>query len=443
VDSEGILKARDESLARLQGAFGESAETVIADKRYDFISNILDGVLRKPAVEKPTWSDRIDKVVLNRWLGIPIFLLIMWLLFQVVTPQFDDGTSFSIVEPLMNWIDEGFGWLAEQASGIDGWFGALLADGIIGGVGSVIIFLPIILLLFFFLSILEGCGYMARVAFVMDRALRSVGLHGRPAMPMLLGFGCNIPGIMATRTIESRADRMTTILVNPFMSCGARLPIYMLLVPTYFAAHQGTIIFGLYTMGIVVAIAMAWLFRKTLFKGEAAPFVMELPPYRVPRLKEALLHTWERGKWFIIRAGTLIFAIVVVVWALDYHGALEPIGKSFSWLFAPLGFGDWEATVGVITGILAKEAVVGTMGAIFDVGEGVIGGAIAAQLGWNSLAAFSFMTFCLLSVPCVATLGVIQKEMNSWKWMFFAAGFYFAVAWIVSMLIYQIGSLFV
>ncbi|PIU57038.1 MAG: ferrous iron transporter B, partial [Chloroflexi bacterium CG07_land_8_20_14_0_80_51_10] len=347
MDREDILRAKDESLARLRGIYGESAETVIADKRYGFIGDVLKDVLSKPKVEKVTWSDRIDRVVLNRWLGIPIFLLVMWLVFQIVTPQFDVGTSFSIAEPMMGWVEEGLGWLAEQASGIEGWFGALVVDGIIGGVGSVIIFVPIIFLLFFFLSLLEDCGYMARVAFVTDRILRRVGLHGRSAMPMLLGFGCNIPGIMACRTIENRRDRMTTMLVNPFMSCGARLPIYLMLVGTFFAAHQGTMIFGLYVIGILVAIGMAWLFRGTLFKGEAAPFVMELPPYRVPRLAEALLHMWERGKWFLIRAGTIIFVIVIVIWALDYNGWLEPIGKAIAPIFAPCGFGEWQPAVGI------------------------------------------------------------------------------------------------
>jgi ferrous iron transport protein B len=397
-------------------------------------------------VEKVTWTDRIDKVVLNRWLGIPIFLLIMWLIFQVVTPQeaAPGLARFTVAGYLMGWVEEGFGWLGEQASGIGGWFGSFLTDGLIGGVGSVVIFIPIIFLLFFFLSLLEDCGYMARVAFVLDQALRRVGLHGRSAIPMLLGFGCNIPGIMACRTIEHRRDRMTTILVNPFMSCGARLPIYLMIIPTFFAAWGGTVLFGVYVIGILVAISMAWLFRNTLFRGPAAPFVMELPPYRVPRLTEALIHMWDRGKWFLIRAGTLIFIVVVLIWLLDYTGALESIGRAIDVIFVPCGFGQWQPAVGVVTAILAKEAVVGTMGTIFGAAEGLpLGGIIAFELGWNSLAAFSFILFCLLTVPCIASLGAIQRETNSWKWMFFVLGYMLAIAWIVSTLVFQIGSIFV
>lgn len=441
---EEILRARDESLARVRSIYGEAAETALADMRYRFINKALEGVLVKPAVEKVTWTERIDKVLLNRWLGIPIFLLVMWLIFQIVTPMFEAGTYFSVAGYMMDWTEEGLGWLGDQV-GIGGWFGAFLTDGLIGGVGSVMVFVPIIFLLFFFLALLEDCGYMARVAFVMDRLLRRVGLHGRSAMPMLLGFGCNIPGIMACRTIEHRRDRMTTILVNPFMSCGARLPIYLMLVPTFFAAHQGTVVFGLYMIGIVVAIGFAWLFRRTLFRGPPAPFVMELPPYRIPRLTEALIHMWDRGKWFLIRAGTIIFAIVVLIWLLDYTGALESIGRTIDVIFAPLGFGFWQPAVGVVTAVLAKEAVVGVFGTVFAGAEevGGLGAIVGFELGLSSLAAFSMLLFCLLMVPCVATLGAIQKETNSWKWMLFTLGYTTGFAWLISMVVYQIGSLFI
>ena len=441
---EDILRSKDEALARLRAAYGEDAETVFAGRRYGFISDALREVLVKPKKEKVTWTERIDRVVLNRFLGIPIFLALMWVIFQFVTPAMGGASMFTIAGYFMDWIDEGFGWLGEQV-GVGGWGGALLTDGIIGGVGSVIIFIPCIFILFFFISLLEDSGYMARVAFVMDRALRRVGLHGRSAVPMLLGFGCNIPAIMATRTIENKRDRMTTILVNPFMSCGARLPIYLMLVPTFFAAYQGTVIFGLYVIGVLVAVGAAWLLRSTLFRGPPAPFVMELPPYRLPRLTEALVHMWERGKWFLIRAGTLIFAVVILIWALDYTGALESIGRAIDVLFSPCGFGQWQPAVGLITAILAKEAVVGTFGAIFAGAEeiGDLGFIIDFELGWDSLTAFSFMLFTLLMVPCVASLGVIQRETNSWRWMLFALGFTLGVAWIISTLVFQIGGLFI
>jgi ferrous iron transport protein B len=443
MNQEEIPRLKDEALARLRAIYGEDAETLFAGRRYGFISDVLSKVLERPKEEKVTWTERIDGVVLNRFLGIPIFLALMWVIFQFVTPAMGGASIFTIAGYFMDWLDEGFGWLGEQV-GFGGWGGALLTDGIIGGVGSVIIFVPSIFILFFFISLLEDSGYMARAAFVMDRALRRVGLHGRSAVPMLLGFGCNIPAIMATRTIENQRDRMTTILVNPFMSCGARLPIYLMLVPTFFAAYQGTVIFGLYIIGVLVAVGMAWILRSTLFQGPPAPFVMELPPYRLPRLTEALIHMWERGKWFLVRAGSLIFAVVILIWVLDYTGALEPIGRTIDILFSPCGFGQWQPAVGLITAVLAKEAVVGTFGAIFAGGEGIgdLGLIINFELGWSSLSAFSFMLFTLLMVPCVASLGVIQRETNSWKWMFFALGLTLGVAWVISTAVFQIGSLF-
>ena len=445
MNREEILRAKDKSIAHLRGIFGDDAETVIAEERYGFISGLLKDVLKKPPIERFTLSDKIDKVVVNRWLGIPLFLALMYGAFQFV---------FTLSVPFMDWIDQFFGWLGGYASGVSpDWLGSLLADGIIGGVGSVLIFIPPIFLLFIAITILEDSGYMARAAFVMDRLMHKIGLHGRSFIPMILGFGCNIPGIMACRTIENPKDRLTTILINPFMSCGARLPIFVLLAGAFFTTNQGLVVFSMYIIGIIVAIIMALILRRSILKGPSGHFVMELPPYRLPTITGVLVHVWERGRLFLIRAGTIIFGVVVLVWLLsslpwgvEYASAeswIGQIGSFFAPIFAPCGFGQWQAGVSLIFGFLAKEVVVGTMGAIFAVEEGVLGGAIASQLGWTPLVAFAFMVFCLLYVPCVATLGVIRGETNSWKWTGFTALYTTVVAWIAATIIFQIGRLFV
>jgi len=294
VSAAEVLKSRAESLARLKSMYGDDAETVIADARYGFISGLLKDVVKRPSRERATASDKIDKVVVNRWLGIPLFLGVMYCVFQFV---------FVVSPPLMDLLDEAFGWLGGQAAGVSpDWLGSLLADGIIGGLGSVLVFVPPIFLLFIAISALEDSGYMARAAFVMDRAMHKVGLHGRSFIPMILGFGCNIPGIMACRTIENPRDRLTTILVNPFMSCGARLPVFVLLAAAFFPANQGLVVFSMYIIGVVVAIIMALVFRKSILKGPSGHFVMELPPYRMPTLKGVFIHMWERGKQFLVKA---------------------------------------------------------------------------------------------------------------------------------------------
>jgi len=440
-----ILRAKDKSIAHLRGIFGDDAETIIAERRYGFISGLLKDVLKKPPVERLTLSDKIDNVVVNRWLGFPLFLVLMYGVFQFV---------FTLSAPFMDWIDQFFGWLGGYASGVSpNWLGSLLADGIIGGVGSVLIFIPPIFLLFIAIAILEDSGYMARAAFVMDRLMHKIGLHGRSCIPMIMGFGCSVPAVMACRTIENPKDRLTTILIVPFMSCGARLPIYVLLAGAFFTANQGLVVFSMYIIGIIVATIMTLALRKGILKGPSGHFVMELPPYRLPTISGLLVHTWERGREFLIRAGTIIFSVVLLVWLLsslpwgvEYASAESVIGRIGGFIapiFTPCGFGQWQAAVSLIFGFFAKEVVVGTMGAIFAVEEGVLGGAIAAQLGWTPLVAFAFMVFCLLYVPCVATLGVIRGETNSWRWAGFAALYTTIVAWIATTLIFQIGRLFV
>jgi len=433
--SEEIFRSRDKSLSHLRSIYGDEAETVIADARYGFISGLMKDVLKKPAIERLTFSDRIDKVVLNRWLGIPLFLAILYGVFQF---------TFVVSVPFMDWIDEGFGWLAEQASGIGGWGGSLLADGIIGGLGSVLVFVPVIFLLYIALSILEDSGYLARAAFVMDRLMHKIGLHGRSFVPMMLGFGCNVPAIMATRTIENPKDRLVTILVNPMMSCGARLPVYALFAAAFFTAHQGLVVFSMYGIGIVLAILLAWLFRKRLITGESGHFVMELPPYRLPTITGVVVHMWERGRVFLARAGTIIFSIVMLIWLLDYTGALEPIGRAIAPIFSPAGFGQWQAAVTLIFGVLAKEVVVGTFGTLFAGAKelGGLGNVIGFELGWTPLIAFSFMVMSLVYVPCMAVIAVIRRETNSWKWPGFVIGYTLVLGWILATLIYQIGRLF-
>jgi ferrous iron transport protein B len=444
MNKQEIMQVRDSSIAHLKGVLGDNAETVIADARYGFISGLLKDVLKKPPIERLTLSDNIDKVIVNRWLGIPLFLAIMYGVFQFV---------FTLSAPFMDWIDGFFGWLAGYASSVSpDWLGSLLADGVIGGLGSVLIFIPPIFLLFIAIAVLEDCGYMARAAFVMDRVMHKIGLHGRSFIPMILGFGCNIPGIMACRTIENPKDRLTTILINPFMSCGARLPIFVLLAGAFFTANQGLVVFSMYIIGVIVAIIMALVLRKSILKGPSGHFVMELPPYRLPTVTGVLVHMWERGRLFLIKAGTIIFGVVVLVWLLsslpwgvEYASAESWIGQIGSFIapvFAPCGFGQWQAGVSLIFGFLAKEVVVGTMGAIFAVEEGILGGAIAGQLGWTPLIAFAFMVFSLLYVPCVAAIGAIRGETNSWKWVGFAALYTTVVAWIAATLIFQIGRLF-
>ena len=431
-----ILEAKEQSQRRLRSVYGEEAEAVIAEARYRFISGLVKEVVRRPPVEKLTISDRIDKIVINRWLGIPIFLAIMYGVFQF---------TFALSEPFMSWIDEGFGWLGEKAASLGGWWGSLLGDGIIGGVGSVLVFIPPIFLLFLALTFLEDLGYLARAAFVMDRVMHKVGLHGRSFIPMLLGFGCNVPAIMATRVIENPKDRLATILVNPLMSCGARLPIYVLFAGAFFSAHRGLVVLSMYLLGIALAVLMALALRKWVLPGPSGHFVMELPPYRLPTVKSVLIHTWERGKVFLIRAGSIIFAVSVLVWLLDYAGALEPIGRALAPALAPCGFGQWQAAVALIFGFLAKETVVGTLGTLFAGAEeiGGLGHIIGFELGWNPLIAYAFMAFSLIYIPCLATMAVIRRETGSWKWTAFAVVYLIALAWIVAALIYQIGRLFI
>jgi len=438
-----LIDEVQKSAKHIQDIFEDDAESMIVERRYGFISGAATEAVHRTAEERHTRSDRIDRVLTNRAVGIPIFLFMIWLTFQL---------TFKVGAYPMDWIDTAVGWLSEMFSArmTETWYRSLLVDGIIGGVGSVMIFLPNIFILFFVISILEDSGYMARAAFIMDRVMHKLGLHGKSFIPMLMGFGCNVPAIMATRMLESRRDRLLTILLNPLMSCSARLPVYTLLTAAFFPKRAGTVIFSLYILGIVLAVLMGKLFRKLLFPGPAAPFVMELPPYRIPTLKGTLIHMWERGSMFLKKAGTIILVGAIVVWALgtfpwgveyaseaSYAGKLghviEPVVKPFG--------ADWRGGVALFFGFIAKEIVVGTFGVLYGTGEDEEALTAKLQTAMTPLAAYAFMVVTLIYVPCVATIAAIKKETASWKWTSFAVGYGLALAWILATLIYQIGGL--
>ncbi|ADC64621.1 ferrous iron transport protein B [Ferroglobus placidus DSM 10642] len=445
----GMLEVAYADLIRkaevLRKEFGEKLgepETYFADKRYEFIKSVVEQVLTRKGVTW-TFSDMLDRVLIHRGFGIPIFLSLMWAAFQF---------TFAVSAPFSDAIDTFFGWLGEVAgSSIENpALSSLLADGVIAGVGSVLVFLPPIFLLFLILSILEDSGYLARAAFVMDRVMHKAGLSGKSTIPMLLGFGCNVPAVMATRTIEDWKDRLLTILVNPLMSCSARLPIYVLFAGAFFAGMEGAVIFSMYLMGIVLAGIMAFIFRKTIFKGQPSPLILEMPPYRIPTLRSVLTKTWIRGKMFLRKAGTIIFAAVVVVWFLGtYPGGpgsdietsyASMLGHALQPLFAPMGW-DWKAAVALFFGFIAKEVVVGTYGTLYGLGEvGEESESLRAALHgtFTPLNAYAFMAFALIYIPCVATIGVIRQEAG-WKWMAFAVAYELLLAYAVALAIVGIG----
>lgn len=475
-DGGKILAAAEASRAHLRGIFGEEPEIVVADRRYGFISGACRESVRSTAEARHAFSDKVDAVVTNRLLGIPIFLGMMWAVFQLV---------FKLGEAPMGWIEEFFCWLGGAVAAVlpEGYFQSLLVDGVIAGVGGVLVFLPNILLLFLAIAILEDSGYMARAAFIMDRVMHKIGLHGKSFIPMLIGFGCNIPAIMATRTLENRRDRIITILVNPLMSCGARLPVYTLLAGAFFAPEAaGNVIFSIYTLGVVLAIVMAKLFRKYLLPGPPTPFVMELPPYRMPTLRGVLIHMWERCWLYLKKAGTIILAISVIIWLLStfprqteleahYRARIEAaseqevealenelaekrlersyagrIGHAVALALRPVGLGDWKIGTALFAGFGAKEVVVATMGTLYSLGETDeesedLRATLRRDPFFSPLVAYTFMVFVLIYVPCMAAVAVIKKETNSWRWPLFVIAYTTALAWVVSLVVYQGGRL--
>ncbi len=439
-----ILNTTEKVKKHFKDIYNESSEEVIANARYAYIEGLLKEVLTKPATEKKTLTDKIDSIVTNRILGFPIFLIIMYLMFQI---------TFTVAAPFQDMIDEGFGILGEMVATSlgDGMLTSFIVDGIIGGVGGVLVFLPQIILLFLIISFLEDSGYLARAAFVMDKVMHSlVGLHGKAFIPMILGFGCGIPGIMATRTMENEKDRLITMLIVPFMSCTARMPVYLLLVGAFFAAaDQTNVIFSLYVLGIVVAIIVAFILRKTLFDDMDAPFVMELPDYKLPTLRGILMHTAEKSWGFVRKAGTIILAAAIIVWILSsfpagveygsQESAIGMIGTAVAPVFAPLGFGSWQPAVALIFGLVAKEVVVGTFSSLFGVAEEGAGIAAAMHGIFTPLTAYVFMVFVLLYIPCFAALGTIKQETGGWKWPLIMSATTLITAYVVSFIVYMVG----
>jgi len=505
-----LLAESDRSRDHISSLFRQDAELVIADMRYGFISGLIREVLVKPAENVRTATDRIDGILMNRILGAPLFALFMYIAFTL---------TFTLGDPPMQWLEAAFerlgGFISVSMPG-ESLLESLIVDGVIGGVGGVVMFLPNIILLFLAISILEDTGYMARVAFIMDRAMHFMGLHGKSFIPMLVGMGCSVPAVMATRTLENWKDRIATILIVPLASCGARLPVYILLAGAFFPgktswglSSAGIVVFAMYLTGILLAAGMARLFRSTILRGPDAPFVMELPPYRLPTAKSVVIHIWERAWMYVKKAGTIILALTAIIWfsmtfptsypgmkndeaklsaavatadakwaeiesagvpeagGADYdavyskaraiEGAMAAaklensfagkFGKFFEPVFRPIGF-DWKISIALISGLAAKEVVVSTLGTIYSIvdadkgGEASLRQAMINDQQMNPLKAVVLMLFVLISVPCVATLAIIKKETNSWRWPIFSVAYHMALAWGICFLVYRIGMTF-
>ena len=488
--AEKILKEALSQRSYLRDRFDDEPEIIMTDERYGFIAGIIKEVHTTSIKERIDISRNIDLILTNRFIGFPIFFIFIWGMFQI---------TFSFGAYPMEWIETGVGFLSSTLDGLlpESLFKDLLLNGIIAGVGSVIIFMPNIMILFFCIAIFEDTGYMSRAAFLMDKIMHLIGLHGKSFIPMLMGFGCNVPAIMSARTLESEKDRILTILITPFMSCSAKLPIYIVLAGTFFGVRAGTVIFSIYLVGIVLSILTGRIFRSTLLKGADAPFVMELPPYRVPMLKSLLIHMWDRSKMFLKKMGGIILIGSVIVWtfsafprnieySFDYNGEIEKIkaayetgikagnvdnktlemkkdadileitraqraeqveksymgriGKTISPLFSPIGI-DWRGGVALLTGFVAKEIVVSTM-AVLHAAEKESDALKNALLSskMTPLSALSMMIFVLLYLPCLATVAAIKRETGSFKWMFFSIAYNTSIAWFAAFCVYQGGK---
>lgn len=463
-NKDEILKLRDQLLEEYDAKHpGEDMTSNIAAEKYGFIDGALAETYKPGESEKISTTHVIDKLVTNKLVGFPIFFFIMFFIFWA---------TFAIGQYPMDWIDEGVGLLSSLVNKWlpDGIIKDMIADGIIGGVGGVIVFLPNILILYFCISFMEDSGYMARAAFIMDKLMHRIGLHGKSFIPLVMGFGCNVPAIMASRAIESRSSRLITILINPFMSCSARLPIYVLLIGTFFPAHAAIVFMCIYLTGIIVAIITAKILRKFYFKEDETPFVMELPPYRIPTLKASLRHTWAKGEQYLKKMGGIILVASIIVWALNYFpirdgekeairteqisegdSYLEMAGKFINPVMEPLGF-KWRASVAALAGVPAKEIVVSTLGVLYTNDEATdeqrLGERLKAPVppsnkpDFNYANSLSFLIFILLYCPCIATLTAIVRESGSWKYGVFSIFYNTAVAWLVALLVYRIAILF-
>lgn len=451
-----IISERYQQEKRIERLMGNTLESAIVDAKYAFIQGALKETY-KPSFESPkkNLTDRIDSIITNKWLAFPIFIMILYIMFEA---------TFKLGEYPMMWIE----WLVEKfalfisTSMPDGILKDAIVDGIIGGVGSVLVFLPNILILYMFISLLEDSGYMARAAFIMDKLMHRMGLHGKSFIPMIMGFGCNVPAIMATRMIEERKSRLVTILIIPLMSCAGRLPIYILLVGAFFPEYGSLVMLGIYGLGIILAIFSAKVISHFM-KEDDLPFVMELPPYRVPTSKSIIRHTWEKGKQYLQKMGGIILIASIIIWSLGYFPRQEEgtdkavqqensyigvIGKAIEPALEPLGF-DWKMGVGILSGIAAKELVVSTMGVLYSIDEESLESSSgetmlqkALQQASSPAAALAFMVFVLLYFPCIATFIAIKQEGGGWKWAIFSAVYTIILAWIASFAVYQIGSIF-
>ena len=432
----------------IQKSLNEDSEQAITDAKYGFITGALKETFTDNHLEKEQTTKVIDSIVTHRIWGYPIFFLFMYIMFEC---------TFVLGEyPMMGieWMVEQIGKLVENTMK-DGPLKDMVVDGIIGGVGGVIVFLPNILILYFFISMMEDSGYMARAAFIMDKIMHRMGLHGKSFIPLIMGFGCNVPAIMASRTIEDRKCRLITILVNPLMSCSARLPIYLVLVAAFFPHIASLVLLSIYAVGILLAVLMARLFSRFLVKGADTPFVMELPPYRMPTGKTIIRHTWEKGAQYLKKMGGIIMVASILIWFLGYypndhsystkaeqqeHSYIGQIGKAIEPAIKPLGF-DWKLGIGLLSGVGAKELVVSSLGVLYTNEEDIESVNLSNRIPITPVAALAYMLFVLIYFPCVATLAAIKQESGSWKWALFAAFYTTALAWIVAFIVNQIGIL--
>lgn len=492
---DAIAQRSQREIHKLEKEYGENSETVITDAKYGFIAGALRETYTERNAHKIEKKKDFDFLLTHKIWGFPIFIFFMWLMFQA---------TFTLGGYPMNWIDAGVGYLGDFVRTVmpPGSLHDLIVDGVIGGVGGVIIFLPNILILFFFISLMEDTGYMARVSFIMDRLMHKIGLHGKSFIPLLMGFGCNVPAIMATRTLENRKDRILTMLIAPFMSCSARLPVYVLIISAFFPNNKGLVLFSIYLIGIILAVLVALALNKTVFSKQSVPFVMELPPYRIPTLKNTSVHMWHKGSQYLQKMGSFILLASILIWALSYYprnvkyssnydaqiAALEAnssvsdqakatqiqaiemlkksehqeqsyigkIGRFIEPAIQPLGF-DWKIGISIITGLVAKEIVVGSMGILYhaDVAadeksstlveklrqQEYSSGKLKGKKVFTPLVAFGFMLFVLIYFPCVAVIAALKKESN-WKWATFTMVYTTVIAWVVAFLSYQLGSLF-
>ncbi len=462
-NADQVMAVAEKESLRLEHIYNEESTTLVSDAKYGFVAGALRETLREnlAVLQRKSLSERIDGILTNRILGFPIFIFFLWLMFQ---------STFVLGEFPKAWIETGVtmtGHVVRNAMD-PGPLRDLLADGVITGVGSVIVFLPNILILFFFIALMEDTGYMARAAFIMDRLMHKMGLHGQSFIPLIMGFGCNVPAIMVSRTLRDRNDRLATMLINPFMSCSARLPVYILITGAVFPDHAGTAIFLLYLAGIALAVLISLIFKNTLFKSKDAPFVLELPPYRIPTLRVSIRHMWEKGQQYLKKMGGVILLAVILIWALEYFPAgsgttpqdrlersyIARIGRFVEPVIAPLGF-DWRMGVSLMTGAAAKEVVVSTMGVLFEsekdhpdqnLKQAVQNASYSAgprdgEKIFTPLVGASYLLFILIYMPCVAVIATVSKESGSWKWALFLMVYTTVLAWLLSFAVFQAGSL--